>query len=61
MNAHIQLGNVTFFRRLGWTAVDEPEIYAGLLHQPMSIALPDPDEGAAIVRALGLGISAKGP
>jgi len=61
MNAHIQLANVTFFQRLGWTAVDEPEIYAGLVHQRMTIALPDPDEGAALVRSLGLGISAKGP
>ena len=61
MTAHIQLGNVTFFHRLGWAAVGEPEIYAGLAHQLMTIALPDPDEGAAIVRSLGLGISAKGP
>jgi len=57
MNAHIQLANVGFFRRLGWTAMAEPEIYAGLLHQPMSIALPDPDEAAAVVRALASGIS----
>ena len=47
MTAHIQLANVRFFERLGWTRAGEPEIYAGLVHQPMSIALPTADEGAA--------------
>lgn len=59
MNAHIQLANVAFFERLGWTCVAEPEIYAGLVHQLMTIALPDPIQGAALVQALMSGISAK--
>ena len=41
MMAHIQPANVPFFERLGWAAVGEPEIYAGLPHQPMCIDLPD--------------------
>lgn len=59
MNAHIQLANVAFFVRLGWTAFADPEIYAGLVHQPMTIALPAPREGAAVVRALASWVSAK--
>lgn len=37
MRAHIQLANVRFFRRLGWEAVGEPELYCGLTHQGMEI------------------------
>lgn len=37
MRAHIQLTNVRFFQRLGWTAVGEPELYCGLPHQGMEI------------------------
>jgi len=61
MTAHIQPANVTFFRRLGWTTVGEPEIYAGLPHQPMSIDLPSRAEGLATVRELGDGVTAQGP
>jgi putative N-acetyltransferase (TIGR04045 family) len=39
MVAHIQLPNVTFFRYLGWECDGDVETYAGLPHQPMSIAL----------------------
>jgi len=39
MVAHIQLPNVTFFLRLGWYRTGAVETYAGLPHQPMSIAL----------------------
>lgn len=39
MIAHIQLGNVAFFRRLGWTLVGEPTQYVGVPHQKMSIGL----------------------
>lgn len=60
MHAHIQLTNVTFFRRLGWTELDAPEIYAGLRHQPMTIALPEPEAGAALVHRFAAGISARG-
>jgi putative N-acetyltransferase (TIGR04045 family) len=55
MMAHIQLPNVGFFRRLGWSAVGETEVYAGLPHQQMHIALPDPDRGAALVAELAHG------
>lgn len=47
MVAHIQIANVTFFTRLGWTSVGDPETYVGLPHQRMLIALPPPEEGAA--------------
>ncbi len=60
MIAHIQLANIAFFRRLGWTAVGGTEIYAGLVHQPMSIVLPTQDEGIATVRRLAAGLSARG-
>jgi len=60
MDAHIQLANVGFFRRLGWVSSGDPELYAGLPHQPMSIALPPPTEGAAAVRALALGVNDAG-
>jgi putative N-acetyltransferase (TIGR04045 family) len=59
MIAHIQIANIAFFQRLGWTASGETEIYAGLVHQPMHIALPTPDEGSAEVRRLAAGISAR--
>ena len=39
MVAHVQLANVTFFTRLGWTAVGAGETYVGLPHQRMQIAL----------------------
>jgi putative N-acetyltransferase (TIGR04045 family) len=39
MIAHIQLANVSFFRRLGWDDDGDIEMYAGLPHQPMSIKL----------------------
>lgn len=39
MIAHIQLPNVPFFRYLGWYCDGDVETYAGLPHQPMSIAL----------------------
>jgi putative N-acetyltransferase (TIGR04045 family) len=39
MVAHIQLSNVTFFKRLGWRLDGAVEIYAGLPHQPMAIDL----------------------
>jgi putative N-acetyltransferase (TIGR04045 family) len=55
MSAHIQLPNVTFFRRLGWEPVGEAGLYAGLPHQTMVIALPPPDVGTATVRALSGG------
>jgi putative N-acetyltransferase (TIGR04045 family) len=38
MLAHIQLGNVRFFQRLGWHPVGELETYVGLPHQQMRIA-----------------------
>jgi putative N-acetyltransferase (TIGR04045 family) len=60
MTAHIQPANVTFFRRLGWTAVGETEIYAGLAHQPMTIGLPSQDEGVATVRRLAAGVNGRG-
>jgi putative N-acetyltransferase (TIGR04045 family) len=39
MVAHIQPPNVRFFERLGWTRDGGAEIYCGLPHQPMRIAL----------------------
>jgi putative N-acetyltransferase (TIGR04045 family) len=59
MSAHIQLANVRFFLRLGWETCGECEIYAGLVHQPMSIDLPSPDEARATVRRLATGVSAR--
>jgi putative N-acetyltransferase (TIGR04045 family) len=58
MLAHIQVQNVGFFRRLGWTAHGATEIYAGLPHQPMSIELPPPDVARDVLRRLAAGISA---
>lgn len=59
MSAHIQLANVRFFQRLGWEACGDREIYAGLVHQPMSIELPPSDEARATVRRLAAGVSAR--
>jgi putative N-acetyltransferase (TIGR04045 family) len=59
MSAHIQPANVLFFQRLGWETCGEHEIYAGLVHQPMSIELPPPDEARATVRRLASGVSAR--
>jgi putative N-acetyltransferase (TIGR04045 family) len=59
MSAHIQLANVRFFQRLRWETDGDPEIYAGLVHQPMSIELPPVDEAGATVRRLAAGISAR--
>ena len=56
MVAHIQLANVTFFARLGWAVVGEVETYVGLPHQPMAIALPGVEQGAALARQLADGI-----
>jgi putative N-acetyltransferase (TIGR04045 family) len=56
MVAHIQLANVRFFARLGWAAVGEVETYVGLPHQPMTIALPTAEHGAALARQLADGI-----
>lgn len=39
MIAHIQMTNVGFFERLGWSAYQGAEDYLGLTHQPMNIAL----------------------
>lgn len=59
MAAHIQPANVAFFERLGWVSSGETEIYAGLVHQPMSIELPSRDEATATVRRLEVGINAR--
>ncbi|MGH8862164.1 MAG: hypothetical protein ACRDVG_13190 [Jatrophihabitantaceae bacterium] len=39
MIAHIQVANVAFFERLGWSAYCDVENYLGIAHQPMTIAL----------------------
>jgi GNAT superfamily N-acetyltransferase len=39
MVAHIQLPNVLFFRRLGWSVSGPVESYLGVEHQPMAIDL----------------------
>jgi putative N-acetyltransferase (TIGR04045 family) len=59
MEAHIQPRNVRFFQRLGWTSQGGREIYAGLVHQPMAIVLPDSAEARAILRRLAAGINAR--
>jgi putative N-acetyltransferase (TIGR04045 family) len=41
MIAHVQVANVPFFERLGWSAYRDVEEYLGLTHQPMDIALTD--------------------
>jgi putative N-acetyltransferase (TIGR04045 family) len=40
MVAHIQLPNVRFFERLGWSRAGDVEIYCGRAHLPMHITLP---------------------
>lgn len=55
MLAHIQLPNVRFFSRLGWSLDGKTEIYAGLPHQQMRISLPDPARGTALAEALARG------
>lgn len=42
MVAHIQLPNVRFFQRLGWSTDGEVEDYLGVAHQPMRIDLTRP-------------------
>jgi putative N-acetyltransferase (TIGR04045 family) len=59
MSAHIQPANVRFFQRLGWQTCGDREIYAGLVHQPMSIELPPVDQARATVRRLAAGVSAR--
>ena len=59
MIAHIQVANVAFFRRLGWTTAGEPEVYVGRSHQPMSICLPTPEDGAAVTAQLAAGITSR--
>ena len=59
MIAHIQVANVAFFRRLGWTTAGEPEVYVGRSHQPMSIFLPTPEDGAAVTAQLAAGITSR--
>ncbi|MFC4947309.1 MSMEG_0567/Sll0786 family nitrogen starvation N-acetyltransferase [Pseudonocardia sp. GCM10023141] len=39
MIAHVQPANRTFFRRLGWRQIGEPELYVGIPHLPMDIEL----------------------
>ncbi|HEX6493692.1 MAG TPA: MSMEG_0567/Sll0786 family nitrogen starvation N-acetyltransferase [Candidatus Dormibacteraeota bacterium] len=39
MRAHVQVANVTFFRRLGWIALGGPADYLGRPHQDMVIEL----------------------
>ncbi|MGZ4750140.1 MAG: MSMEG_0567/Sll0786 family nitrogen starvation N-acetyltransferase [Oryzihumus sp.] len=58
MVAHIQLPNVAFFTRLGWEPVGGPETYVGLPHQQMRVALPSPERGASLARALAEGTDA---
>jgi putative N-acetyltransferase (TIGR04045 family) len=55
MLAHVQLANVAFFTRLGWSSVGQPETYVGLPHQLMRISLPPAALGASIVEALAGG------
>jgi len=60
MQAHIQLNNVSFFERLGWTRAGATELYAGLVHQPMNIAPPTAAEGAAVLARFAAGVSVRG-
>jgi putative N-acetyltransferase (TIGR04045 family) len=48
MLAHVQLDNVTFFRRLGWAVDGATETYVGVPHQRMTIGL---DPGRAAIGA----------
>ncbi|HEX5087766.1 MAG TPA: MSMEG_0567/Sll0786 family nitrogen starvation N-acetyltransferase [Nocardioides sp.] len=60
MTAHIQLPNVDFFERLGWTRTGGTELYAGLPHQPMRIVLPSRSEALALVKRLEDGVNERG-
>jgi putative N-acetyltransferase (TIGR04045 family) len=60
MVAHVQIANVAFFTRLGWTPVGGPETYVGLPHRRMLITLPAAAEGAAFARALERGAALNG-
>jgi putative N-acetyltransferase (TIGR04045 family) len=60
MTAHIQPNNVRFFLRLGWETHGGREIYAGLVHQPMAIMLPDPTDASSTLRRLAAGVNARG-
>ena len=42
MQAMVQAQNAAFFTRLGWSPVEEPVGYLGVLHQQMTIALSAP-------------------
>lgn len=42
MIAHVQPANRTFFRRLGWNQIGEPELYVGIPHLLMDIELGTP-------------------
>lgn len=42
MDAHIQPANVAFFRQLGWEPAGPSVVFHGLVHQPMSIDLRQP-------------------
>lgn len=57
MVAHIQLPNVRFFTRLGWSPSGETEIYVGRPHQQMQIGLPSPARGAMLATAFARGTS----
>jgi hypothetical protein len=39
MVAQVQVANVRFFERLGWSADGPAALYRGVMHQPMAIAL----------------------
>jgi putative N-acetyltransferase (TIGR04045 family) len=39
MVAQVQIANVRFFERLGWSADGPAALYRGVMHQPMAIAL----------------------
>jgi putative N-acetyltransferase (TIGR04045 family) len=39
MVAQVQIANVRFFERLGWSADGPAALYRGVMHQPMTIAL----------------------
>jgi putative N-acetyltransferase (TIGR04045 family) len=41
MTAHVQIANVRFFERLGWSVYGGEEDYLGLRHRPMHITLID--------------------
>ena len=45
MHAHVQVPNVRFFQRLGWTAAGDIEEYCGVPHQPMQIDLQAHPDG----------------